>query len=260
LSPEVEGEQALILSRLDPNVQTVSVPVSTNQRSTATANLRLDESGSIFGTINIQFGSLRSAQMRTTLRKLSSKDRSEYFDEIAGRILPNANEISAIVMHEDDPEQPLELELQVKATKFTRWIGPELQLGQIVPALGLSRLYATLPQRRDAVVIETPLVESSEFIVHLPPGVESLRLPEMVELKSSFGEYRAEFNNDRDRLRIVRSFRIPMQEISAADYPAFSRFAFQIDSAERELIQLHRSPLAQVPMTRASSPQMPTLH
>ena len=55
LSPEVEGEQALILSRLDPNVQTVSVPVSTNQRSTATANLRLDESGSIFGTINIQF-------------------------------------------------------------------------------------------------------------------------------------------------------------------------------------------------------------
>ncbi|HJW99696.1 MAG TPA: DUF3858 domain-containing protein, partial [Terriglobales bacterium] len=247
LSPEVEGEQALLVARANPISQVVLVPASTNQRSTATADLQLDELGNIGGTIGITFGSLRGSQIRTTVRRLSAKERKEYFEEIATRILPNANDVSATLMHEDDPEQPLELELQVKAMKFARWNGPELQSGQIVPALGLSRMYATLPKRRDALVVDAPLIESSEFVVHLPSGVEPVRLPEGVDLKSSFGEYRTEFKRDGDGLRIIRSFRIPMQEIAASEYPAFSRFAFQIDTAERELIQLHKASVAPAP-------------
>ena len=45
-------------------------------------------------------------------------------------------------------------------------------------------------------------------------------------------------------LRIVRSFRIPVQEITPGDYPAFSDFALRIDNAEREQLQVHRRVLA----------------
>lgn len=243
LSPEVEGEPAIVISRKhsSPVAEAVSIPQRTDQRSTATADLQLDESGSLQGTIHVRFGSLRGAQMRESLRQLTASDRQGYFEEIAGRILPGAGEVSGSLLHEDDPEQPLELELTAKVSKFARWNGTELQLGQVAPALGLSRMYATLPERREDLLLETPLIEDSEFSVHLPPGVEPSQLPEPVNLKSVFGDYRTEFKVENGVLRIVRSFQIPMQVVSQSEYAAFSQFAIQIDAAERALIQLRRT-------------------
>lgn len=242
LSPDVEGERALLVSRSDRSSSTepVIVPRLTNQQSVATADLNLDLDGSMSGSIRVRFGSLRGAQMRESLRQLSAQDRQAYFEEIAGRILSNANTVSGMVRNEDDPELPLELELTVAASALPNWHGSELDIGQIVPALGLSRLYSTLPERREELLLEVPLVESSEFVLHLPAGVEASRLPNAAYLKTNFGEYRASFKLIGRDLHLIRSFNIPAQEIAPASYPAFAQFAAQIDNSERELIRLTR--------------------
>ena len=182
--------------------------------------------------------------MRENLRQLSAKDRQTYFEEIASRILPNAGKVSASLLHENNPESPLELELKTGISIPSHWNGPTIEVGQLIPALGLGRLYATLPERRDDLLLETPLLEDSEFFVHLPPGVEASHLPEAANLKSSFGEYHTEFKVEDGVLTIVRSFRIPVQQITPAEYPAFSKFALKIDSAESELLELRRSSVA----------------
>jgi len=246
LSPEVEGQPAVLISRLgDRNGDIAEVPRVTDEHSLATASLQLDENGSIGGTIRIRFGSLRGAQMRENLRQLSAKDRQPYFEQIAGRILSRAGAVSASLFHENDPESPLELELKTGKSSAPRWNGSNLEIGQLIPALGLSRLYATLPERQEGLLLETPLIEDSEFIVHLPRGVEPSRLPETANLKSHFGSYHTEFKFEDGALRIVRSFSIPVQQIAPAEYPEFCRFALQIDTAERELIELRRASLAQ---------------
>ena len=246
LSPQVEGQRAVVISRVGlPSDGMASIPRVTDERSVATANLQLDESGAIRGTIRILFGSLRGAQMRENLHQLSGKDRQAYFEEIASRILPNAGTVSASLLHENNPESRLELELKMGTALAPHWSGLNLELGQLIPALGLSRLYATLPERREDLLLETPLIEDSEFVLHLPPGVEPSRLPQPATVKSNFGEYRTDFKIEDGAVKIVRSFRIPVQKIAPADYPEFSRFALQIDTAERELIELRRSSLAQ---------------
>ena len=249
LSPEVEGEHALLIRRAqaaEPEIATVSR--GTDERTRAVANLELDTDGGIRGTVRIRFGSFRGAQMRDTLQELSSKDRQSYFEEIGSRIFPHASKLSASVVHEDDPEKPLEVELTVASSASSassRWNGSSLDLGQLVPALGLSRLYATLPVRNQDLWLESPLIEDSEFTVHLPAGVEVWHMPEPFTAKSSFGEYRTDFRLEDGALKIVRSFRIPMQQVAAAQYPEFSKFALQIDSAEREQLQLRRVSVAQ---------------
>jgi len=247
LSPDVEGETALILSRSQtPVEQSVVIPRSTDQRSEATATLQLDDAGNLNGKIRIRFGSFRSAQMRQMLRTISAMDREGLFEQIADRILPTANEVSATVSHEDDPEQALELELNLRAPKFARWNGSELQFEQMVPALGLSRVYATLPERQQPILLDTPLVETSEFLINLPTGLEAVHVPSAVDLKSEFGEYHSELKSEGTVLKLTRSFRIPAQVIAPASYHDFSDFALQVDGAERQLIQLRRTVLVQM--------------
>lgn len=246
LSPEVEGENALVIRRsraAEPEI--ARVPQGTEQKTCAVANLDLGDDGAIRGTVRIRFGSFKGAQMRDTLHQLSGKDRQSYFEEIGSRIFPHASKISAFILQEDDPEKPLEVELTVASSAPSRWNGSSLDLGQLIPALGLSRLYATLPVRNQDLWLETPLIEESEFTVHLPAGVEVWHMPEPFTAKSSFGEYRTDFKLEDGALKIVRSFRIPMQQIPAARYPEFSRFALQIDGAEREQLQLRRVSVAQ---------------
>jgi len=246
LSPAVEGENALVIRRSRAGeAEIATVPQGTDQKTRAVANLVLDDDGTIRGTVRIHFGSFRGAQMRDTLHDLSAKDRQSYFEEIGSRIFPRASKISVSIFHEDEPEKPLEVEFTVATSGASRWNGSSLDLGQLIPALGLSRLYATLPVRNQDLWLETPLIEESEFTVHLPAGVEVWHMPEPFTVKSSFGEYRTDFRLENGALKIVRSFRIPMQQIAAAQYPEFSKFALQIDSAEREQLQLRRVSVAQ---------------
>jgi hypothetical protein len=89
--------------------------------------------------------------------------------------------------------------------------------------------------------LETPLIENSEFLVRLAPGLDSGALPHAVNLRTEFGDYRTEFRSEKPhQIKIIRSFRIPVQMVSPAKYPAFANFALQIDGAEREVITLDR--------------------
>ena len=192
--------------------------------------------------------------MREALGQLSAKNRREYIEEVAQRILPQTRDVSGSVSNEENPEKSLELDLKIEAPGFAQTNGyDQLELGQIVPALGLSKLYATLPERSGDLLLGTPLIESSEFLVHLPPGVEVKHLPQSVILKTDFGEYQTtfEFEPGTWTLKIVRSFRIPAQIVSPERYPAFSNFALDIDRAERELIQLRRSAISNRPESKA---------
>ncbi len=246
LSPGVEGEKALVIRRTqaaEPEIATV--PEGTDQKTRAVANFELDEEGGIRGTVHVRFGSFKGAQMRDILHQLSAKDRQRYFEEIGSRIFPHASKLSSSVFHEDDPEKPLELELSLTSAANSGWNGSSLDLGQLIPALGLSRLYATLPERTQDLWLETPLNEESEFAIHLPAGIEVWHMPEPFTAKTSFGEYRTDFRLENGAIKILRSFRIPMQQVAAAQYPEFSKFALQIDSAEREQLQLRRVTVAQ---------------
>lgn len=245
LSPEVEGEPAMIISRLHPESQVEQVPRATDQRSVAKAELEMDSNSAIRGRIHVRFGSVRGAQLRETLRQVSDQDRQKYFEQIAGRILPGVREVSGRVLHEEDFVRALELDLEIKATGATNGNGSQFEMGQLLPALGLSRLYASLPTRWEDLLIETPLVEKAEFVIHLPPGIQISHLPDGIELKNQFGSYTASFAVANQSLTIVRDFNIPAQIVPSLEYSRFQKFAIEIDNFERQSIALERPAMAE---------------
>ena len=246
LSAQIEGEPAMRIGRLHPENEVEQVPRTTDQRSVANAELQLDRSGGLHGNIRIRFGSLRGAQMRDTLRRLSDKDRQNYFEQIATRILPGTRQVVAKVEHEDQTTQALELTLELTAKGSSNWNDSLFTMGQLIPELGLNRLYASLPSRQEDLLIETPLIEHSEFILHLPPGTQVTHLPGALELRDQFGNYRANFSVADHTLSIVRDFSVPVQIVPASEYAKFQRFAFAIDNFERQSISLRRDSLANV--------------
>jgi len=82
-------------------------------------------------------------------------------------------------------------------------------------------------------------------------------MPVTVDLQSDFGEYHSELKNQGTVLKLTRHFRIPAQMIAPARYRDFSNFALQVDSAERQLIQLRRTVLVQMLPDSAQSAHGP---
>jgi hypothetical protein len=241
ISPSVEGEPAITISRTSASApQDLCVSSSTDERSIAKADLHMDVNGAMTGTLQIRFGSLRGAQIREALRQLSSVERQDYLERIAARIFPSLRDVSASLTGEEQLQQPLVVSFKLETAPLNSWEGAQLGLGQLVPALGLGRMYAALPTRTQSLSIEAPLVEKSEFRVQLPNQIEAAELPHSVELSSPFGNYAADFKVSEGTLIIVRSFNIPAQIVSPAAYDAFSKFARDVDNSEREDIRIER--------------------
>ncbi|HET9741194.1 MAG TPA: hypothetical protein VFQ00_00460 [Terriglobales bacterium] len=248
LSPEIEGEPALLLGRAATQGTATVVPRDTNQRSVAVADLRLDNQGQLSGTLRVCFGSMRAAQIRAALRQFSAEERQNYLEEIAGRIFPGAHGVVGDFDNEDDAERPLNLTLHISEAGFA-WGSTVLEMPQFAPPLALTRMYASLPHREQSLLIDVPLVEDARFNVHLPPEFATRELPDSVHIKSKFGYYDAEFHKQtRNDIEIVRSFNIPCQIVPAENYVKFLKFAREIDAIERRTITIERATV-----TRASA-------
>jgi hypothetical protein len=182
--------------------------------------------------------------VREALREIPKTNWTKYFERIASQILPEVLSVKAAVKHDEQLGQPVELDLEVTTRSLANWNASRFDVGQLIPPLGLSRMYATLASRREDLLIDAPLVEHSEFRLHLPSGMRVAQLPESLQAKNRFGEYRASFSVDNQTLKIVHDFKIPPQVISSSEYSSFQNFAIQIDNFERQSVTLELAPLA----------------
>ena len=88
------------------------------------------------------------------------------------------------------------------------------------------------------MLLNSVLSESTVFHLHLPDGVTAAALPHDLVINSEFGEYGVKFSEGNRQLNITREFNIPVQLVSAEQFPAFLDFARRIDDAERQPITL----------------------
>ena len=215
------------------------------EENTAEADLHLDARGDAEVRLAIRMGSWRSAQTRATLRDMSAAERRRFFEQVAQRIFPGAAEISGAAQHESDASQPLVLELRCRVARVVDLERLQredaLDIDQVVPTLGLKRMYAGAATRHFALLIDAPLYETATFRLHLPAEVNVSHNARSMKLETAFGSYAVDFRQpDAQTLEVRRSFHIPVQVIEPVAYPAFAHFAQQIEDAERERIALAR--------------------
>ncbi len=242
LAPGLAPGDALFVGELQAPAANASIvaltqPTLAREQSTADADVSLDADGALSAKVRITLGRWRSTQLRATLRALPASERQHFFEQLAGRIFPGVSEAMGEARNADDPELPLELNLTCRAPHYVALLGTTVELDQIVPTLGLRKMFAESNDRKFPLLIESVLQEASTFRVHLPRGVRIAELPASHEVKMAFGSYKAEFKAvGPNEFVVSRSFNVPAQTIEPEKYREFARFAERIDAAERERI------------------------
>ena len=248
LPPELAPGEALEVPLRRPRgndaLIALRVPLD-REENVADADLRLEPSGDAEIRLAIRMGSFRSAQTRASLRFLRPEERQQFFEQVAQRIFPGATGVTGIVQHEADLDRGLELELRCRVPHLVdlERLAREatIDIDQLVPALGLKRMYAAGAARKFALWIDAPLFETATFRLHLAEGVVVAQRATGTRLNTAFGDYSVDFRQpDARTLEVRRSFRIPPQVVPAAEYGAFARFASQIEDVERERLSLGR--------------------
>jgi tRNA U55 pseudouridine synthase TruB len=146
-----------------------------------------------------------------------------------------------VVSHEQDSEQPLELKLTCRAPRFLNFAGANADVEQLAPALGLRKMYG-LGTRHFPLYVATPLVETTTFRVHLPPGMLVRTLPRDFQASNDFGAYSVTFRQTGPgEFQVRRAFSFAVQVIAPDRYTGFAQMARQIDDAERQRLTLERT-------------------
>ena len=208
-----------------------------DEKSMAEADLLLGEDHDLSVDLHVRLGITRGRQVRNVLRAADQRERQIFFDQLAIRIFPGATQVTGSSRNLDNSEQPLELVLHCRVPQFIHAAGP-WEIDQIVPALGLSELYAKTTMRKFPLYIDSVLFESATFHLHLSSGFQVRSVPANFETKNEFGEYSVAFSSGAQEITIHREFHIPAQIVSSKDYARFAEFARQVDQAERGRIGL----------------------
>jgi Domain of Unknown Function with PDB structure (DUF3857) len=239
VSPALDTREALLVPLLPedgkkPEITALAVRAG-NEKSVAEGDLSFHE-GDLAADIHIRLGAARAQEVRSLLR--NAGERQPFFEQLAVRIFPGAAAVTGSSAHEDDPEQPLEITLHCTVPQFINRQSGALDIGQLVPALGLRALYAKAQARRFPLYIESLFFESATFHLHLPASLQAGTLPGDFTEKNEFGDYSVRFVRSGQRLDVHREFHVPVQVVAPEKYAAFAQFARRIDDAERQRISL----------------------
>lgn len=210
---------------------------SGNEKSAAEGELSFRQND-LVADLQIRLGAARAQEIRSLLRSAGEHERQAFYEQLAMRIFPEAAAITGSARYENDPEQPLELSLHCTVPQFISPPSGAVDLGQLVPPLGLGAQYAKSAERKFPLYIETLFFESTTFHLHLAANMQVRSLPADFTEKSEFGEYAVRFVHSLGQIEIHREFHVPIQVIAPEKYPAFARIARQIDGAERQRISL----------------------
>ena len=247
IAPSVDASSALLIP-LSPGadlskVTSVKTPAVLDQeRSLAQGDITFDELGSFTANVTITMGAFRGTEMRNILRGIAPAERGHFFEQLALRLFPGAIDSTGEVRNESDPDQSLILIVNCRSPRFLNFSGQSVDMDQLVPALGLRRMYASAAARNFPLYVDSLLFEVADFRVHLPAGVVIARNATDFIAKNKFGQYAVVFRViGPSEVEITRDFHIPIQVVAASQYPAFASFANEIDNAERQRLTLRVS-------------------
>jgi hypothetical protein len=247
LPPSVERHDALLVSpdrgRRDGSALLQLPDSAVADQSVARGEVTLDTEGNLSAQLTIVLGAWRGAQMRSILGGIEPAQRGQFYQQLAARIFPGAEDVSGTARNERDPDHPLELAIRCRVPRFVNFARGAVEIDQLAPALGLKKMYGGGGARRFPLYLDTPLIEITTFRLHLPPGVEVTHTAGDLDLASEFGRYQASFRQiEPGLLEIRRAFQIPVQIVPPDRYAEFAKFTGQIDELERQRLTLEREP------------------
>jgi len=231
IRPVLQGSDGYVLPLSDP-----SAPVRYLEKLPRFPNPGLEErvgldaaigpSGAADATYTI---TLRGAQGERLYRMVDTvpRDRVEtVYQQVAARLFPGAEVVDGSV---ERRAGGVVLTLRFRLPDACTRTAAGMECRSLVLARPLSPRLASLPSRHYPLVLDLPILQRLELVLHAPPGWTPRARARRLETR--WGEVTEEVSAGGGTLRSVLELRIPAQVVSPADYPGFVRFCHAVDES-----------------------------
>jgi tetratricopeptide (TPR) repeat protein len=235
LPPDLRGQPVLMVPAGPERFETLRAGDCRQDSSHTIARLALAGDGHSEGEVHDRYDGAPAVGWRRAFARVPADQRPGYWEqERVADLLPSASVGDVTLRHQYNPDRPLEVVYTVEGLNLARRVATGLQVRLPVPE-ELSTTYASLPQRRTALVLHHPVNRTRRWEITLPAGARA-RPEQTRQLIHPQGEYElsSTVEGHPPRLVIQSSLTLRAGRVPPAAYPAFAQFCRDVDQAEQQ--------------------------
>lgn len=232
------GAQALILSKETEGLFRLPQMEAAHNRWDRTITVKLAANGEVTGRIQETFTGQASSSVRSEHRQLSPTDYQKRIERWLGGTLA-APQVRALEAKDAFEEARFTLGLEFGAQGYGKCMQDRLLVFK--PVMVARRDSTALRKtKRTQPVVLTAMSFSEHSEIELPAGFRVDEKIAPVELKTTFGRYRACATEDSGKLIFERSLEITSTQVPPSEYDSVRAFFEKILQSEQTPVVLER--------------------
>jgi hypothetical protein len=248
LPADLQANQGLLITKDGGELLKLPLAAPVWNHTGRMAKLRLDESGTLEGSISEILQGPKADAMRDALRTIPSLERQKVFDHHLATLFDNATLLSASINNLDDPGSPLVLEYSLRAYGYGQRTGDLFLFRPCALGRRASALLEGKP-RKLPVSISFAASDSDTIDFSFPANFRLDELPKSASYEYPFVSYKSELHTSENSVQCSRTleFRdvlIPTEKLD--DLKSFFRKVGQDENSYVILKESH--PTANTPL------------
>lgn len=229
LSPILQGSDALMLPLSDPGADVFllsDLPSFPNphleEHTTLEAVIDADGGAEIIFTMWLR--NAQATRFAENLRSVPPDRIDTVFGHLASGLFPGAENVRGEVHHHDER---LEVQFLLDLPDACVVQGATMECRGLNAASPLAPVLASLPERRQPLILQLPILRREEVTIQPPPGWTSHRPGR--RLSTSWGRVDETIETAGGRQRSTLVLEIPAVTVKPESYPEFARFCRAVD-------------------------------
>lgn len=219
-------------------------PDSAASQIQRTANLKLDEQGTLEGTVKLSYTGLEAWSRRVEERNEDEQARKKYFDDILKSYVPATIE-NELTNQPDwtSTEAPLVAEFHLKIEGWVSSAGRRA-LFPVGIFDATEKQVFTHTNRVYGICFDYPFQKKDDVTVELPSGWTVSSVPAAQDKDAKAAEYTLKVEDKKNELHITRTLRSDLFAVPKDSYPALRNFFAIVRSGDDQQIVLQPGSVA----------------
>jgi len=221
-----------------------SLPESASSQIQRSANLKLEDDGTLEGTVNVTFTGLEGRSRRTSQRNEDDEARTKFLEDEFKSYIPVAVEANLTNKPDwNDTEPPLVAEFHVKIPGWVSSAGRRAIFPVGLFSAPEKPIFAHA-DRTYAICFDYPYQKKDDVSVELPAGWTVSSVPTSLDRDAKAAEYVLKVEDNKKAVHISRTVRSDLFVVPQPTYPALRTFFQAVRSGDDEQIVLQPAGVA----------------
>jgi hypothetical protein len=210
------------------------VPESSNCKVVRQADLKLDEEGSLEGSVKVTYTGLEALGKRLSYRLSDDTQRKEYLEEELKNVIPAAAEVELKNKPDwNSSDEKFVAEYSVKVPGWANPAGKHVVLPLSLFA-GAQKHMFEHSQRTYAIYFAYMFQTEDATRIALPEGWKVESLPKEFHLDAKAADYRIHAEGKENKLEVSRTLRSDIVLLQSALYPALREFYQKVRTGDEQ--------------------------